>query len=34
MILGLFVKEEDAAAAYNTAALKHFGEFACLNILN
>lgn len=29
--LGSFKNEEDAARAYNTAALKHFGEFARLN---
>lgn len=29
--LGLFVKEIDAAIAYNRAATKHFGEFALLN---
>lgn len=29
--LGYFGREEDAAAAYNSAALEHFGEFAKLN---
>lgn len=29
--LGLFDDSRDAARAYNEAALKHFGEFACLN---
>ena len=29
--LGLFLTEEDAAKAYNQAALKHYGEFARLN---
>lgn len=29
--LGYFKREEDAARAYNEAALKHWGEFALLN---
>ncbi len=29
--LGLFDKEVDAALCYNQAAIKHFGQFACLN---
>ena len=31
--LGCFILKEDAAKAYNDAALKHYGEFAKLNIL-
>lgn len=31
--LGFFDSEIDAAAAYNVAALKHFGDFALLNTL-
>lgn len=29
--LGLFMDERDAAKAYNAAAVKYFGDFACLN---
>lgn len=31
--LGVYYSEEEAALAYNTAALEHFGEFALLNEL-
>ena len=32
--LGSFAKEDDAAKAYNEAAIKHHGEFANLNIVS
>tara|TARA_R110000765_G_C18561050_1_gene563670 strand:+ start:174 stop:392 length:219 start_codon:yes stop_codon:yes gene_type:complete len=31
--LGCYTSETEAAQAYNTAAAKHFGEFANLNII-
>lgn len=31
--LGLFENSEDAAKAYNDAAIKYFGEYACVNEL-
>lgn len=31
--LGRYNKEEDAAIAYNKAAIKYCGEFACLNVV-
>lgn len=31
--IGVFKTAEDAARAYNEAALKHFGEFAYLNVV-
>lgn len=31
--LGYYATPEEAARAYNVAALKYFGEFACLNVI-
>jgi len=31
LTVGIFSKKEDAARAYNEAAIKYHGEFACLN---
>lgn len=31
IFLGRFVLEQDAAVAYNQAAIKYFGDYACLN---
>lgn len=33
LYLGIFTTEREAAMAYNAAAIKHFGEFACPNII-
>lgn len=32
--IGLFESEDDAARAYNLAAIKHYGEFASINVIN
>ena len=32
--VGIFYSKEEAALAYNKAAVKYFGEFACLNVVD
>jgi hypothetical protein len=31
--IGMFVSEVQAAIAYNNAAICHYAEFACLNVI-
>lgn len=33
MYLGRYRTEEEAATAYNNAAIEHFGDMACLNVI-